>query len=93
MQYFWAVVKEFDAKQRRDLLRFITSTSRAPLLGFKDLNPPLAIKKTGQDTIERLPTTSTCINLLKLPPYTSKQVLKEKLLMAIEQGITSFELT
>lgn len=93
IQYFWEIVKEFDSKQRRELCKFITSSPRAPLLGFKDLNPPLTIKKTSDQDIDRLPTTSTCINLLKLPPYQSKKSLKEKLIMAIEQGNTSFELT
>jgi ubiquitin-protein ligase E3 C len=31
----------------------------------------------------RLPTASTCFNVLKLPTYSSKQVLTDKLLAAI----------
>ncbi|KAF9364021.1 hypothetical protein BGX34_002740 [Mortierella sp. NVP85] len=40
----------------------------------------------------RLPTSSTCFNLLKLPPFTSKSVLKEKLRYAIMSN-TGFELS
>ncbi|KAI8348929.1 hypothetical protein B0O80DRAFT_489751 [Mortierella sp. GBAus27b] len=39
----------------------------------------------------RLPTSSTCFNLLKLPPFSSKSVLKEKLRYAIMSN-TGFEL-
>ncbi|KAF8971628.1 hypothetical protein BGZ46_010256 [Entomortierella lignicola] len=40
----------------------------------------------------RLPTSSTCFNLLKLPPFNSKSVLKEKLRYAIMSN-TGFELS
>ena len=32
---FWRVVEEFTEKERRQLLKFVTSCSRPPLLGFK----------------------------------------------------------
>ncbi|KAJ3126544.1 hypothetical protein HK098_007444 [Nowakowskiella sp. JEL0407] len=40
----------------------------------------------------RLPTSSTCFNLLKLPAYKKKSTLKEKLRYAINSG-TGFELS
>ncbi|KAG0261445.1 hypothetical protein BG011_001036 [Mortierella polycephala] len=40
----------------------------------------------------RLPTSSTCFNLLKLPAFTSKSLLKEKLRYAIMSN-TGFELS
>jgi ubiquitin-protein ligase E3 C len=76
----------------KSLLKFITSSSRAPLLGFKDLNPLICIKKTTDNELDRLPTSSTCINLLKLTDYQSKSVLRKKLFQAMEQG-TTFELS
>lgn len=41
---------------------------------------------------DRLPTASTCFNLLKLPNYTRKSVLREKLKYAIESN-AGFELS
>lgn len=41
---------------------------------------------------ERLPTAATCMNLLKLPPYTSVQQIRDKLLYAIKAG-AGFELS
>ena len=40
----------------------------------------------------RLPTASTCFNLLKLPNYPSKEMLREKLKQAIANN-TGFELS
>ncbi|KAG1858820.1 HECT-domain-containing protein [Suillus subluteus] len=66
IQTFWKVLEDFDQEQRRLFLRFVTSCSRPPLLGFKQLNPLFAIRDAGSDE-DRLPTSSTCVNLLKLP--------------------------
>merc|ERR1711892_1168866 len=57
-----------DEEQKRSLLKFVTSCSRPPLLGFKDLDPPFCIQNAGTEQ-ERLPTASTCMNLFKLPDF------------------------
>jgi len=85
MQMFWKVLEDFDQEQRRMFLRFVTSCSRPPLLGFKQLNPLFAIRDAGSDE-HRLPTASTCVNLLKMPRYQSEKVLHDKLLQAISSG-------
>jgi ubiquitin-protein ligase E3 C len=85
IQTFWKVLEDFDQEQRRLFLRFVTSCSRPPLLGFKQLNPLFAIRDAGSDE-HRLPTSSTCVNLLKLPRYTSERKLHDKLLQAISSG-------
>uniref|UniRef100_A0A1Q3F789 Ubiquitin-protein ligase E3C n=1 Tax=Culex tarsalis TaxID=7177 RepID=A0A1Q3F789_CULTA len=90
IQLFWKVVEEFDDIQRRQLLKFVTSCSRPPLLGFKDLDPPFCIQNAG-DT-DRLPSASTCMNLLKLPAFEKEDMLREKLLYAIQSG-AGFELS
>ena len=42
-------------------LKYVTSTPRAPLLGFSQLNPVFSIRDAGSDE-DRLPSTSTCVN-------------------------------
>ena len=90
IELFWAVLKEMDDKDRREVLRFATSTPRAPLLGFSNLNPRFSIRDStndeGRHDLNRLPTSSTCVNQLKLPPYTSKAQMREKLLYAARSG-------
>jgi ubiquitin-protein ligase E3 C len=85
MKMFWEVLEEMDDSNRRAVLKFVTSTPRAPLLGFGTLSPHFSIRDSGSDQT-RLPSTSTCVNLLKLPIYSSKTVLKEKLLQAVLSG-------
>ncbi|KAI1329487.1 hypothetical protein F5Y16DRAFT_366136 [Xylariaceae sp. FL0255] len=85
IKYFWEVMKSFKDSERREVLKYVTSTPRAPLLGFSQLKPKFSIRNAdGGD--ERLPSTSTCVNLLKLPVYTSAHKLRKKLLYAIQSG-------
>ncbi|KAM5346672.1 hypothetical protein ACJ41O_009677 [Fusarium nematophilum] len=85
IRLFWKVMHGFTDAQRRDFLKYVSSTPRAPLLGFSQLRPRFSIRDGGTDE-ERLPSTSTCVNLLKLPRYTSEDTLREKLLYAITSG-------
>ncbi|KAG0024830.1 hypothetical protein BGZ82_010341 [Podila clonocystis] len=82
IQFFWSVVQEMTEEDRRLLIKFITSCARPPLLGFAELNPKLCIRHAGVEE-NRLPTSSTCMNLLKLPAFSTRQRLKEKLMYAI----------
>lgn len=105
MQWFWEVLEEFTPEQQRKFLRFMTSCSRQPLLGFGSMDPPVCVQQIRlpdalfleEDvaTLAKklpLPTSSTCMNLLKLPNYRSKELLRKKLLDAVESG-AGFELT
>ncbi|KZM28205.1 HECT-type E3 ubiquitin transferase [Ascochyta rabiei] len=85
VQLFWRIMKDISDDERRAVLKFVTSTPRAPLLGFGTLNPRFSIRDGGSDQ-ERLPSTSTCVNLLKLPMYREYGVLKEKLLYSVFSG-------
>ncbi|KAI7903093.1 uncharacterized protein BX663DRAFT_536455 [Cokeromyces recurvatus] len=79
---FWKALESFDNTLRMKFVKFVTSCSRPPLLGFKELVPQFCLRNAGMDP-ERLPTSSTCVNLLKLPNYPTYEVLREKLLYAI----------
>lgn len=98
IQDFWDILEnELSPEQQRKFLRFMTSCSRQPLLGFSSLEPFPAIQQIRLQSNElsknsRLPTSSTCMNLLKLPNYQDRKLLKEKLLAAVESG-AGFELT
>ncbi|KAM9500601.1 ubiquitin-protein ligase E3C isoform 2-T2 [Clarias gariepinus] len=91
IKIFWEVVESFGEEEKRKLLKFVTSCSRPPLLGFKELYPAFCIHNGGND-LERLPTASTCMNLLKLPEFCDEQLMRNKLLYAIESS-SGFELS
>lgn len=79
--WFWEIMEEFDTEMRRVFLWFVTCCKRAPLLGFKQLQPKFCITRDSQ--MGNMPTVSTCTNLLKLPEYRSKEELKAKLVDAM----------
>eukprot|EP00483_Globobulimina_turgida_P011147 UN11168 len=86
VKWFWQILKEdFSQKDKQKLLMFVTSCTRSPLLGFKSLNPKFSIMCTGGQ-IQNLPTSQTCMNLLKLPNYNTKELLKQKLLKSIRSN-------
>ncbi|CDK26493.1 unnamed protein product [Kuraishia capsulata CBS 1993] len=82
---FSILENDFTKEDTRNFLRFVTSNPKAPLFGFKDLYPKFGIRNSGRD-IKRLPTSSTCVNLLKLPDYRDRELLKQKLLYSIHSG-------
>lgn len=93
IKFFWSVVGSMSREHQAALLRFVTSCERPPPLGFATLNPPFTIQRVGifRDG-DKLPTASTCFNVLKLPTYSSEKVLRQRLIYAIESG-AGFELT
>jgi ubiquitin-protein ligase E3 C len=105
VQWFWEIVDEMTVDQQHKLLKFMTSCSRQPLLGFESLEPAPCLQQirlpdaifelNDKEEITKrtpLPTSSTCMNLLKLPNYRWKGLMRRKLLAAIESG-SGFELT
>ena len=58
---------------------------------MQELYPAFCIHTGGSD-LERLPTASTCMNLLKLPEFQDEALLRSKLLYAIECA-AGFELS
>ncbi|KJP87635.1 hypothetical protein AK88_02663 [Plasmodium fragile] len=84
------ILKTFSPKEKSLFLMFVTSCSRSPLLGFQELYPKFCIFRVVDHT--RLPTASTCVNLLKLPDYASREILRKNLLTAIS-GTQGFDLS
>ncbi|CAJ1357847.1 unnamed protein product [Effrenium voratum] len=82
VRWLWRLLQEdLEPEDMGRFLMFTTSCSRAPLLGFQNLNPKFCVHRVPDS--ERLPTSATCANLLKLPDYVSYESLKTKVLQAI----------
>lgn len=120
IRLLWQIVTEFNSKEKRAFLKFVTGCPKPPLGGFDYLQPPFTIRMVSIDSANidstkiiksffrmnlnnksgRLPSSSTwyvyvlvdftavaCVlkflysfNLLKLPAYTKKSLLKEKII-------------
>ena len=89
---FWKILHELTEGELSLLIKFVTSCGRPPSMGFKGLQPPFTIQRVDCNDDARLPTASTCFNILKLPTYSSKAVMKEKLLFAIKSN-SGFDLS
>jgi len=83
ISWFWEVVNSFTLEEKKKLLVFSTGSDRSPVGGLQNLN--FVIVKHG-DEDDRLPQSHTCFNVLLLPDYSSKEVLKERLLTAIQNS-------
>jgi len=91
VQWLWQLLEQEATVEDMGLfLMFATSCSRPPLLGFRTLFPKFCIHRVPDSV--RLPTASTCANLLKLPDYLSYGDLKLKLMQAIHAD-SGFELS
>eukprot|EP00794_Sanderia_malayensis_P014057 gene14057-15521_t len=116
--WLWDILEnDFNQNEKKQFLKFVTSCSNPPLLGFKHLEPAFTIRyvecsdeedtgdtvgsvvrgffgirNRGRDSGGRLPTASTCFNLLKLPNYKRRSLLRDKLRYAIQSG-AGFELS
>ncbi|XP_016850770.1 probable E3 ubiquitin-protein ligase HERC4 isoform X3 [Anolis carolinensis] len=81
IKLFWEVFHELPLEKKKQFLLFLTGSDRIPILGMKSLS--LVIQPTGGGD-EYLPVAHTCFNLLDLPKYTDKEILKSKLIQAID---------
>ncbi|KAI1241055.1 hypothetical protein IHE44_0009515 [Lamprotornis superbus] len=88
IQWFWDVVEELTQEERVLLLQFVTG--RVPHGGFAHIMGGSGLQNftiaAVPYTANLLPTSSTCINMLKLPEYPSKEILKDRLLVALHCG-------
>ena len=80
---FWSIAHNLSDKNKRKLLTFCTGSDRVPINGLGALI--LTISKNGNDN-NKLPTSHTCFNHLLLPEYSTKDILKTRLLTAIQNS-------
>ncbi|XP_039593140.1 E3 ubiquitin-protein ligase UBR5 isoform X5 [Polypterus senegalus] len=81
-RWFWSIVEKMSITERQDLVYFWTSSPSLPASeeGFQPM-PSITIRPPDD---QHLPTANTCISRLYVPLYSSKQILKQKLLLAIK---------
>ena len=85
--WYWQVVEDMELADRSALLRFVTSVPRQPLQGFAALQPRFCVQRVESHSPLALPTSATCLHLLRLPRYANKEQLRDRLLYAIRNGV------
>eukprot|EP00817_Percolomonadidae_sp_ATCC50343_P005761 CAMPEP_0117423754 /NCGR_PEP_ID=MMETSP0758-20121206/4304_1 /TAXON_ID=63605 /ORGANISM="Percolomonas cosmopolitus, Strain AE-1 (ATCC 50343)" /LENGTH=356 /DNA_ID=CAMNT_0005207111 /DNA_START=1812 /DNA_END=2882 /DNA_ORIENTATION=+ len=95
VQQLFEILSSYSPSERRSFLKFVTGSPRLPIGGLSALEPPLTIvrKTTPENPDFYLPSVMTCTNYLKLPHYTSKDILAQQLSQAIANGQNAFHLS
>ena len=95
--YLIKYMTNLEKDEQRKFLIFSTGASRLPVGGFKALSPKLTVvKKTChgyENPDDILPTVMTCQNYLKIPEYSSYEILKQKFDLAMNEGSNEFHLS
>lgn len=87
-KWFWSIVEKMSNSDRQDLVYFWTSSPALPASeeGFQP-KPSVTVKPAHD---HQLPTANTCISRLYIPLYSSRAILKSKLLLAIKTKTFGF---
>jgi E3 ubiquitin-protein ligase HERC2 len=85
VQWFWEVMEEFSNQERSLFLRFVWGRTRLPrtIADFRGRDFVLQVLDKYNPPDHFLPESYTCFFLLKMPRYSCKAVLLEKLKYAI----------
>ncbi len=92
VQWLWDCLDDFPEQDRQAFLAFFSAQSAEPLDGFGGPDGTrkwLLISFAPEEAATNfLPSARTCFRQIILPPYTSIEIMKEKLLYAIRNGLS-----
>ncbi|KAK7116135.1 hypothetical protein V1264_001871 [Littorina saxatilis] len=81
IKWFWTILEDFTNEERIQFLRFISGRTRLPS-NPADITQRFQIM-TSDRGLDSLPTSQTCFFQLRLPMYSSIEVMAERLRYAI----------
>uniref|UniRef100_A0A8J9SSC5 HECT-type E3 ubiquitin transferase n=1 Tax=Phaeodactylum tricornutum TaxID=2850 RepID=A0A8J9SSC5_PHATR len=94
IEWFWNIMMSLSRNEKATFLQFVTGSSKVPLSGFSELQGMRGIQKFSIHKVGRpmgsLMSAHTCFNSLDLPPYSSEEEMREKFLLAINEGASGF---
>ncbi|KAI8973176.1 hypothetical protein BDF20DRAFT_630803 [Mycotypha africana] len=97
VRYLLEILSEFNNIERRQFLQFTTGSPRLPIGGWRALRPTFTVvRKIPEAPLtpdDYLPSVMTCANYLKMPAYTTKEIMFQKLIIAMKEGQSSFLLS
>uniref|UniRef100_A0A3B5L5Y6 E3 ubiquitin-protein ligase n=1 Tax=Xiphophorus couchianus TaxID=32473 RepID=A0A3B5L5Y6_9TELE len=86
-QRFVRVLCGMSSDERKAFLQFTTGCSTLPPGGLANLHPRLTVVRKVDATDSSYPSVNTCVHYLKLPEYSSEDIMRERLLAAtMEKG-------
>ncbi|KAL3982231.1 HECT-domain (ubiquitin-transferase) family protein [Acanthocheilonema viteae] len=82
---FIDVLVGMNASERKSFLQFTTGCSSLPPGGLANLHPRLTIVRKVDSGDGSYPSVNTCVHYLKLPDYSSAEIMRERLLTATNE--------
>jgi len=83
--WFMEMMRNLPDTDRRRVLRWITGGSQVPLGGFANLYPSrMRITRMIGASDLHLPRAHTCFNQIELPPYSTRDILRRKVMDAVD---------
>ncbi|GBN62632.1 putative E3 ubiquitin-protein ligase HECTD2 [Araneus ventricosus] len=80
---FWEILKSYSPDLQKQFLRFTTGSDRVPVGGMGEMTFKISALNHNTDM---LPISHTCFNQLVLPRYKNRDILREKLTIAISNA-------
>ncbi|KAK9761025.1 Ubiquitin fusion degradation protein 4 [Basidiobolus ranarum] len=97
IRYLIEILSNFTSEERREFLQFVTGSPKLPIGGFKNLLPAFTIvckpNELPLTPDDYLPSVMTCVNYLKMPNYSTQEIMRKKLEKAMKEGQGSFHLS
>ncbi|CAD6199393.1 unnamed protein product [Caenorhabditis auriculariae] len=82
---FVDVMVGLNGQERKNFLQFATGCSSLPPGGLANLHPRLTVVRKVESGDGSYPSVNTCVHYLKLPEYSSADILRERLLTAVNE--------
>jgi E3 ubiquitin-protein ligase HUWE1 len=92
--WFWNIVFGLSRNEKASFLQFVTGSSKVPLSGFAELQGMRGVQKFSIHKMSgkkgALMSAHTCFNSLDLPSYDNEDEMRQKFLLAINEGAGAF---
>lgn len=82
---FVNVLVDMSPEERKAFLQFTTGCSSLPPGGLANLYPRLTIVRKVDAGEGSYPSVNTCVHYLKLPDYSTEEILRQRLLAATKE--------
>jgi len=84
LEFLLETLSEFNARERKLFLHFTTGCERLPIGGFKNMKPRfVVIRKNTTTPDSEFPLANTFFSKFFVPDYSTKEVLKNKIIHAM----------
>jgi E3 ubiquitin-protein ligase TRIP12 len=87
------VLSEFRKSEQEKFVKFVTGSPKLPSGGLLGLSPKMTVVRKEDSGDAHLPSVMTCVNYLKIPDYSSCEILKKNLIYAMEECPCTFYLS